>query len=127
MGILLERYISRTATNIVFPALDPAMGYNLLPQLLRVDYQDVKHYTLFEAIPAVTYTHRDRHVNGELTKEFRQPDLSLTLKYGITSDLFWMPLSIPISARLKLTLARLISIYALPLLSGKEAFLSGGA
>ncbi len=87
MGILLERYISRTATNIVFPALDPAMGYNLLPQLLRVDYLDVKHYTLFEAIPAVTYTHRDRHVNGELTKEFRQPDLSLTLKYGITSDL----------------------------------------
>ncbi|MFO7617255.1 MAG: DUF5916 domain-containing protein [Bacteroidales bacterium] len=87
MGILLERYISRTATNVGYPHLDPSMGYNYLPQLLRVDYHGVRHYSLFEAIPAVTYSHRDRNVDGALAKELRQPDLSLTLKYGITSDL----------------------------------------
>jgi hypothetical protein len=59
MGLLLERYISRNATHVGYPELDPAMGYNFLPQLMRVDYLGVKHYTLFEAIPAATYTHKD--------------------------------------------------------------------
>jgi hypothetical protein len=87
MGLLLERYVSRTATHTGYPELDPAMGFNFLPQLMRVDYQGVKHYTLFEAIPAVTYTHKDIRVNDKLVKDLRKPDLSLTLKYGITSDL----------------------------------------
>lgn len=87
MGLLLERYVSRTATHLGYPELDPAMGYNFLPQLMRVDYQDVRHYTLFEAIPAVTYTHRDIRKDDQLIRDLRKPDLSLTLKYGITSDL----------------------------------------
>ncbi len=87
MGLLLERYVSRTGTHTGYPELDPSMGFNLLPQLMRVDYQGVKNYSLFEAIPAATYTYRDARVGDKLTKETRKPDLSLTLKYGITSDL----------------------------------------
>jgi len=87
MGLLLERFVSRTGTHVGYPELDPAMGFNLLPQLMRVDYSGVKHYTLFEAIPAATYTHKDIREGNELVKDIRKPDLSLTLKYGITSDL----------------------------------------
>ena len=87
MGLLLERYISRTATHVGYPELDPKMGFNLLPQLMRVDYSGVRHYTLFEAIPAATYTHKDIRKGDALVKDLRKPDLSLTLKYGITSDL----------------------------------------
>jgi hypothetical protein len=87
MGLLLERYISRTTTHVGYPHLDPAMGYNFLPQLMRVDYYDVRHYTLFEAIPAATYTYKDKREGEGMAKDIRRPDLSLTLKYGITSDL----------------------------------------
>lgn len=87
MGLLLERFVSRTATHVGYPELDPAMGFNLFPQLMRVDYQGVKHYTLFEAIPAATYTHKDIRKGDQLVKDLRKPDLSLTLKYGISSDL----------------------------------------
>jgi hypothetical protein len=87
MGLLLERFVSRSATHVGYPALDPSMGYNFIPQLMRVDYSGVKHYALFEAIPAVTYTHKDVSDGEKLVKDVRKPDLSLTLKYGITSDL----------------------------------------
>jgi hypothetical protein len=87
MGLLLERYISRTGTHVGYPELDPKMGYNFFPQLMRVDYYGVKRYTLFEAIPAATYTHKDIREGDRLVKDIRKPDLSLTLKYGITSDL----------------------------------------
>lgn len=87
MGILLERFVSRTATHVGYPELDPKMGYNLLPQLMRVDYSGVRHYTLFEAIPAATYTYKDIRKEDKLVKDIRKPDLSLSLKYGITSDL----------------------------------------
>ncbi|MCX6227437.1 MAG: carbohydrate binding family 9 domain-containing protein, partial [Bacteroidia bacterium] len=30
MGLLLERFVSRTATHVGYPALDPTMGYNFL-------------------------------------------------------------------------------------------------
>ena len=87
MGLLLERFVSRTATHTGYPELDPSMGFNLMPQLMRVDYQGVKHYTLFEAIPAATYSYKDIREGEKLVKDVRKPDLSLTLKYGITSDL----------------------------------------
>ncbi len=87
MGLLLERFVSRTGVHVGYPELDPTMGFNLLPQLLRVDYAGVKHYSLFEAIPAATYTHKDVFDGEKLAKDLRKPDLSLTLKYGITSDL----------------------------------------
>jgi len=87
MGLLLERFISRNGIHAGYPELDPKMGFNLLPQLLRVDYSGVKHYTLFEAIPAATYSHSDVREGDHLVKDLRKPDLSLTLKYGITSDL----------------------------------------
>ena len=87
MSVLLERYISREGIHVGYPHLDPTMGFNFLPQMLRVDYTGIKHYSLFEAIPAFTYTHRDKHDGIKLVKDLRKPDLSLTLKYGITSDL----------------------------------------
>lgn len=87
MGLLLERFVSRTATHVGYPKLDPSMGFNFLPQLMRIDYSGVKHYSLFEAIPAATYSHKDIRSGDQMVKDVRKPDLSLTLKYGITSDL----------------------------------------
>lgn len=49
MGLLLERFISRSGTHVGYPDLDPAMGFNLFPQLMRVDYAGVRHYSLFSA------------------------------------------------------------------------------
>lgn len=87
MGVLLERFISREGIHVGYPHLEPSMGFNFLPQLLRVDYSGVRHYSLFEAIPALTYTYRDIYDGAKLAKDIRRPDPSLTLKYGITSDL----------------------------------------
>jgi hypothetical protein len=47
----------------------------------------VKHYSLFELLPAFTYGYSDTQKDGSLTKENRDPKLSLTAKYGITSQL----------------------------------------
>ena len=47
----------------------------------------VKHYKLFEAVPAITYAYRDKRVNGEWNEGSHKFDPSLTLKYGINSNL----------------------------------------
>lgn len=87
MGIIFERKISRYNTQGMYPHMDPDQGYAFQNQMLIFEMEGVKHYKLFEAIPAFTYSNRNEKVNGEWQGAEQKPVPSLTLKYGITSDL----------------------------------------
>ena len=89
MAVFFERKISRYSEQGSYPALDPAMGYAFLTQLKPMFYYDVEHYTLLEVLPAVTYGERHVHQNGEMTTDNVTRDFSLTMKYGLTSDLIF--------------------------------------
>jgi len=87
MGVIFERKISRRSEAGTYPPLDPAQGPNFLTQTRTLIFHDIKHYTLFEVLPAVTYSHRSSEDAGKLTSAGGAGDLSLTAKYGITSRL----------------------------------------
>ncbi len=87
MGVILERYIRRRDEHSSFPRLDPAKGFALLTQMFPTTYPDVEHYTLWELLPAVTATRQDVRTGPTLEKHDQKAELSLTGKYGITSDL----------------------------------------
>jgi len=89
MAVFFERKISRYSQQGSYPALDPAQGYSFLTQLKPMVYYDVEHYTLLEILPAITYGEKFAHKNGEMETESVTKDLSLTMKYGITSDLIF--------------------------------------
>ncbi len=87
MGVIFERFISRLSEAGTYPALDPAHGPNFLTQTRTLIFQGIKHYTLFEILPAATYNRRSDIQEGKLTSAEDVADLSLTAKYGITSRL----------------------------------------
>ena len=87
MSVFFERYISRLSEHSSYPALDPGMGMNFLPQMTPLLYPDVKHFSLFELLPALTYSQKHRLDSGDLVVDQRKGDFSLTTKYGLTSDL----------------------------------------
>jgi hypothetical protein len=87
MGVIFERKISRRSEAGTYPPLDPAQGPNFLTQTRTLIFQDIKHYTLFEILPAVTYSHRSSIDEGKLASAGDVGDLSLTAKYGLTSHL----------------------------------------
>jgi len=87
MSIFFERYIARLAEHSSYPELDPAQGMNFFPQMTPLHYPDVKHFSLFEILPAVTYSQKYKLDAGQLVSDERKGDVSLTAKYGITSDL----------------------------------------
>jgi len=89
MGVIFERRISRQSEAGTFPPLDPMQGANFLTQTVPLIFHDIKHYTLFELLPAVTYSHRSSMEEGKLASEGDVADLSLTAKYGITSRLIF--------------------------------------
>jgi hypothetical protein len=86
MGVIFERKISRFSSQGTYPALDPNQGANFLTQTMPVHYNGVNKTILFEAIPAVTYGWSKWHEEGQYVTDSK-PDVGLTLKYGITSDL----------------------------------------
>ncbi len=87
MSIYFERYISRFSEHDSYPELDPAKGFAFLTQMASLVYYDLKHYTLFELLPAFTYSQKYNLSSGKLEKNENQGEISLTTKYGITSDL----------------------------------------
>ncbi|TSA27115.1 MAG: hypothetical protein D4R68_06165 [Ignavibacteriales bacterium] len=87
MSIFFERYISRFSEHDSYPELDPAKGFAFLTQMMPLVYYDLKHYTLFEVLPAFTYNQKYNLNAGQLEKNVNQGEISLTTKYGITSDL----------------------------------------
>jgi hypothetical protein len=87
MGLFLERTIARSKTHGSVPEMDPKKGYAFLTQFMQVNYQGVKHYKLVEILPALTYKYSDIRQDGGMVKDQRKPEASLTLKYGLSSDL----------------------------------------
>jgi len=95
MSIFFERRIARSSEHSSYPALDPARGYFFLTQMMPLELQDIKKYTLLELLPAFTYGQDYIHEDGALRRDPAQSDLSLTGKYGVTSQLIldaaWNP------------------------------------
>jgi hypothetical protein len=87
MSAFFERYVSRTSEHVSFPELDPALGYNFFGQMQPIQYDGVKHYTLLEILPSVTYSYRGENEEGNMVTTENKPDAGLTVKYGITSQL----------------------------------------
>lgn len=87
MGVIFERKVTRTSLMGTYPPLDPQRGGDWLNQMHPIVYEDVEHYTLFELLPAVTHHQRNELEENDLVDAGDQTDLSLTAKYGITSDL----------------------------------------
>lgn len=87
MTVFFERRVSRRSEQASYPPLDPKRGYQFLTQMQPLVYYDLKHYTLFELLPAVTYNQRYRQESGSLVQYEQKGELSLTAKYGFTSDL----------------------------------------
>jgi len=86
MGVIFERKISRLSEAGTFPSLDPAQGPNFLTQTRPLIFRGLKHYTLLEVLPAVTYSQKSLMDAGKLSPAGGIGDLSLTAKYGITSN-----------------------------------------
>ena len=87
MGIIFERNISRFSEAGTYPALDPARGFDFLTQTRPLYFTDIKHYTLLEILPAFTYGKTSLINQGILEPQEARSDLSLTAKYGLTSQL----------------------------------------
>lgn len=87
MGVIFERRIHRLSTQGTFPALDSQKGMNFLTQMLPVELKGIKHYTLMEILPAVTYSRLSSHNDGLMQVVRNKPEISLTGKLGISSQL----------------------------------------
>jgi hypothetical protein len=89
MGVIFERKISRLTELGTYPPLDPAQGPNFFTQTVTLLFDDIKKYTLFEVLPAVTYSRKSEIEEGKLSSERDEGDVSLTAKYGITPRLIF--------------------------------------
>ncbi len=87
MAVIFERRISRLSTQGTWPEMSPDQGMNFLTQGRKLQYFDVKHTTLLEILPAVTYSQKSSHTGGALRRDENQVEPSLTAKYGLTSRL----------------------------------------
>jgi hypothetical protein len=87
MSVVLERRISRRSEQGTYPPLKPERGMAFLTQGMGMEFRGLKHYTLLEILPAVTYSQKYKSDQGDLVIDERKGDGSLTAKYGITSDL----------------------------------------
>jgi hypothetical protein len=87
MGIIFERNISRLSEAGTYPSLDPARGFDFLTQTRPLYFTDIKHYTLLELLPAFTHGRTSLIDAGTLEPQKATRDLSLTAKYGLTSQL----------------------------------------
>jgi hypothetical protein len=87
MGIIFERNIPRRSEMGTYPPLDPAKGGSFITEMHPIVFESVKHYTLFELLPGVTHSQTNELVEDDLVNVDKENDLSLTVKYGITSEL----------------------------------------
>jgi hypothetical protein len=87
MGFIFERRIQRLSEQSTFPPLNPGQGMNFMTQTMGFSFPGIKHYTLIELLPAVTYTFQQKHENGVFGTAVNKPSLGLTGTVGITSQL----------------------------------------
>jgi len=89
MGVIFERHVSREREAGTFPTLDPAQGESWLTQMTPMVYHGLDRSTLVELLPAATYLNQQAMDQGSLATVADQGELSLTGKYGVTSDLIF--------------------------------------
>ncbi len=87
MGVIFERHISRNREMGTYPPLDPAKGESWLIQMMPMVYQGLESGNVAELLPAWTYSNRKAQEQGRLATQEDRGEISLTGKYGITSDL----------------------------------------
>jgi len=87
MTVFFERYISRRNEHGSNPPMDPKKGFAFLTQMTPMVYTGLEHYTLIEILPAVVFSQQHSRENGTFRVSEVRREGSLTLKYGITSDL----------------------------------------
>jgi hypothetical protein len=87
MTVFFERFISRRNEHGSNPSLDPNKGFAFLTQMTPMIYTGLEHYTLLEILPAVVFSQQQVHKSGNFHVSDVRREASLTLKYGITSDL----------------------------------------
>ena len=87
MGVVFERFISRSNEDGTWPALDPKAGVNFLIQTTPIEFSDIEHYTLFEVLPDVIYSRQSAAPAGRLATERSGGEAGVTAKYGITPQL----------------------------------------
>jgi hypothetical protein len=86
MGVIFERKITRLTTQVTYPALEPEQGFNFLTQTMPIHFDKVKKNALLELLPAFTYGRSQADTEGVMMTD-DQAELSITAKYGITSNL----------------------------------------
>lgn len=87
MRVLMQRNIPLRNEQVAYPPMNPASGSDWLTQTIPLRYEGLKHHTLFEVLPALTYQYRETDQNGRLVPDEKEGKLSITTKYGITQDL----------------------------------------
>jgi hypothetical protein len=84
MGILFWRRVSRIGMSASWPELSPGKPFfeNHAPMLLK----DLRRPLALEAVPSVTFSRNEERVSPHaFGKPENQPDLGLSVKYGLTS------------------------------------------
>jgi hypothetical protein len=89
MGIIFERRVSRLSEAGTYPPLDPAQGPNFLTQTRSLVFDNIAHYTLLEMLPSVISSGGSLFDQGALRARQLRSELSLTGKYGLTSQLIF--------------------------------------
>jgi len=87
MSIFFERRVSRRSEHCSYPALDPARGYFFLTQMMPLELEDIKQYTLLEVLPAYTFRDGAERVDGVMAGANGLHNGHLTGKLGLTSQL----------------------------------------
>lgn len=87
MGVVFERFVSRRNEDGTWPALDPKAGMNFLIQMAPIEYRDIRHYTLLEVLPDVTWGRQRAAEAGRLATASSGSDVGVTAKYGLTAQL----------------------------------------
>ena len=87
MGVIFERSVSRLSEGSTYPALDPKAGYNFTIQTIPIVFSDIRHYTLLEVLPDVTYSQQHEFREGAFSRTASTGDVGATGRYGITPQL----------------------------------------
>lgn len=87
MSVFFERFISRRNEHGSYPAMDPSKGYAFFSQMTPMVYSGLERSTLFELLPGVTLQQQYARVNDTMRVRDIRREGSLTVKYGLTSDL----------------------------------------
>lgn len=87
MSVFFERYISRLSEHSSYPEMDPAKGFAFLTQMKTMSFENLGYRTIFELLPAFTFSQKYNREEDHLVMDDRLGELSLTTKYGLTSDL----------------------------------------